>query len=232
MINICAYIYMPKKKVTKKVKVVKRKKVGALPRLPTGFNRDIPLGGSGGSANLLANIASLRAPPPAMPIQTPDQFNIMREQARQAKVIDLVEEEQKAVRRFINKDGTPDMRYARNREAPMMPTVDALPINQAVMKQEETVSQMPTFAEPKFSPPNIRFTRKGVPDKRFKGSINEAASFTPPVIGTGPLYEGGGPIQQQGLSLTTVGKLRGAPPDARTSIVGLMGIGSEDVFLG
>jgi len=48
----------------------------------TGMNRDIPLGGAGGSPNLLANLLASRQAQPAQPaqiIQTPDQFNIQQD---------------------------------------------------------------------------------------------------------------------------------------------------------
>ena len=206
----------PKEKKAKKPrkKRVPRKKtitqIAELPRLPTGANRDIPLGGAGGSSNLLAALAA-RPPPPATPIQTPDQFQIMREQSRQAKVIDLVEEEQRAVRRQLNKDGTPDMRYLRNRVPPAMPVGDMpMPI------KEEPLDEMPAFTEPTMLSGNIRLTKKGTPDRRFRqggtgmmmGSMN-----APPVIGTGATYAGGAPVAQQGLMMGMDGRLSGAVYD-------------------
>jgi len=48
----------------------------------TGMNRDIPLGGGGGSPNLIASLARQAptpAPASAQVIQTPDQFNIQQD---------------------------------------------------------------------------------------------------------------------------------------------------------
>lgn len=48
----------------------------------TGMNRDIPLGGGGGSPNLIASLARQAptpAPATAQVIQTPDQFNIQQD---------------------------------------------------------------------------------------------------------------------------------------------------------
>jgi len=220
---------MPPKKSKGKNKVVRRKKVTMatpLPRMPTGYNRDIPMGGPGSSSNLLANIASMRPPPPAMPIQTPDQFTILREQQRVARVIDLVEEEQKAVRRALNKDGTPDMRYGANRNVPSMPLYEA-PLGQNI--KQEPMSQVPEAAfESAAMSANIRMTKKGVADKRYKSQIQPPGFTAPPVVGTGPLFPDGAPQMQQGLSMALVGKLNGAPPDPSTSLVGLEPIGDAD----
>lgn len=225
---------MPPKVKKGKKKVVRRKKVTMappppppLPRLPTGYNRDIPMGGAGGSSNLLANIASMRPPPPATPIQTPDQFSIMREQARQARVIDLVQEEQDSVKRYLNKDGTPDMRLKVNREGSIMPTAPAPTIREVPIKQEP-MNQMPSFLDqaPPYST-NIRLTKLGVPDKR-QTAFRSPPATAPPVLG-GAEFEGGAPMFQQGLNLTPAGKIRGMPPDASTSLVGLDPIGDSDV---
>lgn len=220
---------MPPKKSKGKKKVVRRKKVTMatpLPRMPTGYNRDIPMGGAGGSSNLLANIASMRQPPPAMPIQTPDQFTILREQARVARVIDLVEEEQKAVRRALNKDGTPDMRYGVNRNVPSMP-MEQMPLGSNI--KQEPMSEAPAaFAEAATIPGNLRMTKKGVPDRRYKSQIQAPIFTSAPVTGTGTLFPGGAPQYEQGLSMAPVGKLNGAPPDPSTSLVGLEPIGDAD----
>lgn len=227
---------MPPKVKKGKKKVVRRKKVTMappppppLPRLPTGYNRDIPMGGAGGSSNLLANIASMRPPPPATPIQTPDQFSIMREQARQARVIDLVQEEQESVKRYLNKDGTPDMRLKVNREGSIMPTEPAMSIRgrsttpAPAIKTEQVVS----FAE--LNPEtNLKKATKGRKKKILVEEDMEPPPTAPPVLG-GAEFEGGAPMFQQGLNLMPSGKLRGMPPDASTSLVGLDPIGEADV---
>ena len=51
-----------------------------LPVFKTGMNRDIPMGGGGGSQNLLANLlASRQSQPSAQVIQTPDQFKLAQD---------------------------------------------------------------------------------------------------------------------------------------------------------
>ena len=53
-----------------------------IPVFKTGMNRDIPMGGAGGSQNLIANLlASRQAQPPASAqvIQTPDQFKLAQD---------------------------------------------------------------------------------------------------------------------------------------------------------
>ena len=82
----------------KKKKKPRPRRLGSKPFVPvfkTGMNRDIPLGGAGGSQNLIANLlASRQAQPSAQVIQTPDQFklaqdirDIKTEQAAQAEDI-------------------------------------------------------------------------------------------------------------------------------------------------
>jgi hypothetical protein len=91
----------------KKKKKPRPRRLGSKPFVPvfkTGMNRDIPLGGAGGSQNLIANLlASRQAQPSAQVIQTPDQFklaqdirDIKTEQAAQA------EEQQAEKRRNAN----------------------------------------------------------------------------------------------------------------------------------
>lgn len=215
----------PRKKRVPRKRTIAR--IAELPRLATGANRDIPLGGAGGSSNLLAALAA-RPPPPATPIQTPDQFQIMREQSRQAKVIDLVEEEQRAVRRQLNKDGTPDMRYLQNRIPPAMPVGDM----EMPRVKEEPLDEMPAFTEPTMLSGNIRLTKKGTPDRRFRqggtgmtmGDMN-----APPVIGTGATYAGGAPVVQQGLRMGMDGRLSGVAFD---NLELENSIGDQTVFMG
>lgn len=72
-----------KGKATGKAQVVKIIVQAAAPKsapFKTGMNRDIPMGGAGGSPNLLANLlASRQQQPAAQPIQTPDQFNLAQD---------------------------------------------------------------------------------------------------------------------------------------------------------
>ena len=82
----------------KKKRKPRPRRLGSRPFQPvykTGMNRDIPLGGAGGSQNLIANLlASRQAQPSAQVIQTPDQFKLAQdikiikaEQAAQAEDI-------------------------------------------------------------------------------------------------------------------------------------------------
>ena len=82
----------------KKKKKPRPRRLGSKPFVPvfkTGMNRDIPMGGAGGSQNLIANLlASRQAQPSAQVIQTPDQFKLAQdikdikvEQAAQAEDI-------------------------------------------------------------------------------------------------------------------------------------------------
>jgi hypothetical protein len=86
-----------KKKGAKKRKAPRKmpKKMIA-PVYGTGMNRDIPMGGAGGSQNLMANLLASRPAvlPPQPAIQTPDQFKISEnlkgireEQQRVAEVV-------------------------------------------------------------------------------------------------------------------------------------------------
>jgi len=67
----------------KKKKRPRPRRLGTRPFVPvfkTGMNRDIPLGGAGGSQNLIANLlASRQAQPSAQVIQTPDQFKLAQD---------------------------------------------------------------------------------------------------------------------------------------------------------
>ena len=69
----------------KKKKKPRPRRLGSRPIVPvfkTGMNRDIPMGGAGGSQNLIANLlASRQAQPPASAqvIQTPDQFKLAQD---------------------------------------------------------------------------------------------------------------------------------------------------------
>jgi hypothetical protein len=152
----------------------------------------------------------------------------MREQSRQAKVIDLVEEEQRAVRRALNKDGTPDMRYLANRVPPAMPVGDV-----PMMMKEEPLEEMPAFTEPPMLSANIRLTKKGTPDRRFRqgGSamMMMGQATAPPVIGIGATYAGGAPARQQGLRMGMDGRLSGAVFDSQ---VLPDAAGDQTVFLG
>jgi predicted component of type VI protein secretion system len=81
----------------KKKKKPRPRRLGTRPFVPvfkTGMNRDIPMGGAGGSQNLLANLqASRQAQPSAQVIQTPDQFKLAQDiKAIRTEQADIAEE--------------------------------------------------------------------------------------------------------------------------------------------
>lgn len=228
----------PKEKKTKKPKkTVPRKRrtkrqtitqIQEMPRIPTGMNRDIPMGGAGGSSNLLAALAS-RPPPPAMPIQTPDQFQILREQSRQAKVIDLVVEEQEANRRGRPTDailaqrlGTTVEQIRADRLLRRAAGFSTMPLEQTRLSDiagtvSEPMSQsMPeqSFDEVPTPSPNIKKAGKGKKKTVIQGETMFVPPDTaPPNIGAGATLPGGAPARQQGLNMAPVGRLRGGVYD-------------------
>ena len=213
---------MPPKKDKKKGKrrPQRRMMISPLPRIPTGFNRDIPPmgGGSGGFNNLLANLARQ---PPSQPIQTPDQFNIIQQQRKQAEIIAEVVEEQKVARKERSDKGVKRGSYLSR-----MPVGIQVPINKAsTIKQESvTPSQVEQAMSPIVETPHSNIRRVGRP----KGSKNQMKSpsipppsfGSPPIIGLGMEFEGGAPVRQQGLFLGTESQLISAPPDFSSSLVG------------
>ena len=212
---------VPKKRRTKKPTITQ---IQELPRLPTGFNRDIPLGGAGGSSNLLAALAS-RPPPPATPIQTPDQFQILREQSRQAKVIDLVVEEQEANRRGRPTDvvlaqrlGTTVEQLRADRLLRRAAGFSTMPLEQTRLSDmagsiTEPLSQpMPQESYDPLTPsPNVKKASRGRKAViRGETIVLPAPDTAPPNIGTGATLAGGAPARQQGLNMNPDGRLRGA----------------------
>jgi len=214
---------VPKKRRTKKPTITQ---IQELPRLPTGFNRDIPMGGAGGSSNLLAALAS-RPPPPATPIQTPDQFQILREQSRQAKVIDLVIEEQEASRRGRPTDavlaqrlGTTVEQLRADRLLRRAAGFSTMPLEQTRLSDmagsiTEPLSQpMPQESYDPLTPsPNIKKASRGRKAKITGDLLLVPPDTAPPNIGTGATFAGGAPVRQQGLDMTPDGRLRGAVYD-------------------
>lgn len=67
-----------------------------VPVFKTGMNRDIPMGGGGGSQNLISNLLASRptaAQAPAQVIQTPDQFKLAQDiKAIRSEQADIAEE--------------------------------------------------------------------------------------------------------------------------------------------
>jgi len=247
----------PKKDKKKKPKAKKQKKVRLMveepsPRFATGYSRPIPGGiiGTGGGGGMppasfaMGGYAS-RQPPPATPLQTPDQFQIQRQLASQGQAIENIVEEQKAVRRgrprdeeIAQKEGI-TIDDVRNRRAQLrMPTempMTSTPLKQQMQTPSQSVSMGEVSAvlgddEMMITPSNIKSPTKG---KKVKGStsIMSAPGTAPPEI-AGALFPGGGAVRQQGLYMAPPGRLSSSAPDASQSLVGLEGIGDSDVFYG
>lgn len=247
---------MPPKKDKKKTKAKKPKKIRLSvqepsPRFATGFNRAIPGGIIGNKPGdytpasfALGGYAS-RQPPPATPIQTPDQFAIQRSLASQAQAIESIVEEQKAVKRGRRPDkekadelGVSVEEYRAMRASERMPT--EMPLTETSLKDQfakvKTEVSMPDIrdlTEGDLETPhsNIRLTKKGTPDKRYKaGVIMSPPTSAPPEIG-GALFPGGIPAKQQGLKMSPPARIRTPAPDASTSLVGLEGVGDNEVVV-
>ena len=89
-----------------------------VPVFKTGMNRDIPMGGGGGSQNLIANLlASRQSQPSAQVIQTPDQFKLQQDiKAIRTEQADIAEEVaiQKKERQERSDKGTTGIRKVYN----------------------------------------------------------------------------------------------------------------------
>lgn len=249
---------MPPKIMLKKgkKKVIRRKKVGmgmvmpqpSLPKLPTGYNRDIPpLGGMGGSQNLLAALYS-RPPPtqaPSMPIQTPDQFQIQRQLAETASVIQDVQAEQKEAKRrgrptdemIAETLGLTPAQVKAQRAANKTPTQPTTKVPLTTKVGDETIplASIVNKMETDALSSNIRKMKKqatlGSPfiqDDNF--TLSRVAS-APPVIGTGDEFPGGAPMRQQGLNMAPAGKIRSAAASGAKSLVGITPIGDNEVLV-
>ncbi len=254
---------MPPKKDKKKTKAKKAKKMRLSvmepsPRFATGFNRVIPGGviGTGGAGGYVPSSFSVggyasRVPPPASPIQSPDQFAIQRNLASQAQAIESIVEEQKAVRRGRRPDkekademGVSVDDYRAMRASERMPS--EMPVKDTPLKvqfamqspgvsmaeaQAISIASLRDSASPS---PNIRLTKAGKPykvDVRRAGSMMTPPPFPPPpVIGTGELFPGGASERQQGLAMGVPGRLRTPDPDASKSLVGLDEIGEAGLI--
>lgn len=234
-----------KKKPKAKPKAKPRKKVirmvppppqQALPRLPTGFNRDLPFGaGGGGSGNLISAIAS-RPQPPSQPLQTPDQFNAIREAQKVTEVVQAIAEEQKKVRKERSDKGM-------KRGASQMPT--GVPTSMKDMASGQALNaefeayQSPapsgTMYMAEMPAPSGMITSVG---KRGPGRPRKVVETMPPstpppnyrgdsLLETVPLTQGGAK-PQQGLFMGTEGKLLSAPADFSHSLLGALPIGASE----
>jgi hypothetical protein len=252
---------MPPKKDKKKMKLKQSKPMKKKMRLSvqeplaqfaTGFNRPIPggligTGGAGGTAPAsfaLGGYAS-RQPPPATPIQTPDQFQIQRQIASQAQAIESIVEEQKAVRRgrrpdsdIAEAEGITIEEVRARRAQQRMPTqmpMESTPMKQQMASPQPSVTMAEAMAvaggDMKEPPKSIGKVRKMVMKINKSAGVAPPEATAPPVIGTGATFPGGGAVREQGLNMATPGRLRGLPPDASQSLVGIQGIGESDVFM-
>lgn len=222
-----------KKPKTKKPAAPRRRRkrtitqITQLPRLPTGLNRDIPMGGSGGSSNLLASIAANRPyMPPATPIQTPDAFRVAQEQTRQAQVLEKVVEEQAIQKRGRRTDaeiaeqlGVSIEEYKadramRTRKSPATPLVQ-MPLSQMAGAETEPLEESTSQESFQSPPASIKKAARGKkkPVLGYEESVSPEPT-APPVIGMGATYAGGGPVRQQGLNISAAGRLKGSPPQA------------------
>ena len=239
---------MPPKKDKKKTKAKKAKKMRLSvmepsPRFATGFNRVIPGGiigkGDGGgyvpASFALGGYAS-RQPPASTPIVGGDQIQLQRNLTTQAIGIESIIQEQKAIRKERSDKG----KKRGPQPGPEQPTQEATPMNIKLEEPSQSVSMADALQAvmgggASESPnTNIRLTKKGTPDKRYKvgaGVIMTPPSYAPPVIGTGEHFQGGGPERQQGLVMGVPGRMRTPAPDASKSLVGLDGIGEEGLVI-
>ena len=89
-----------------------------VPAFKTGMNRDIPMGGAGGSQNLIANLlASRQAQPSAQVIQTPDQFKLAQD-IRDIKAEQVgIAEEAAIIKKARSDKGTTGIRKEYNTAA-------------------------------------------------------------------------------------------------------------------
>lgn len=230
------YIMPPKEKKTKKPKKPvttkrrKRRTITQITQLPqfTGANRDIPMGGSGGSSNLLASIAANRPPslPPMMPIQTPDAFKVAQEQARQAQVLEQVVIEQEIKKQKKRTDaeiaehlGISVEQYKADRRNRKIAQATAVVQSSLLQKAGTITEPLPEqkITEHEVATPSSS-VKKAARGQKAKQPVDEEISILPeptvaPVIGLGNTYPGGAPVKQQGLNMAASGRLKGSIPD-------------------
>jgi hypothetical protein len=241
---------MPPKK-DKKKKVSRKKVRMAMPdpaRFATGYNRQIPGGviGTGGGGGFVAPSYSVggyasRMPPPATPIQTPDQFSIIQQQAKQSKAIEDIVEEQAQARRGRKTDaekaealGQTVEELRAQRKAKRVP---ATPLGTMTMTEQVKMPTAPMDMLPPQTPPpamadsNIR--KAGRKKKQEVAGDTPASSFASPSVISSPEYPGGQNMNQQGMFMGTSAKLKGSPPDISTDLDGTLdAINEPAVFLG
>jgi hypothetical protein len=224
----------PKKDKKTKAKKAKKMRLSIMepsPKFATGFNRLIPggvIGTSGGGGYVPASFAvggyASRPAPASTPLVAGDQIQLQRNLTNQAIGIESIIQEQKALRKERSDKG----KKRGPQPGPEQPTQPQTPMNVKLEEPSQSVSMADALeammgggASDAVST-NIRLTKKGTPDKRYKMTPPSGA---PPVIGTGEQFEGGDPERQQGLAFSVPGRLRTPAPDASQSLVGLDGIG-------
>ena len=242
---------MPPKK-DKKKKVSRKKVRMAMPdpaRFATGFNRQIPGGiiGTGGGGGLVpASYAvggyASRMPPPATPIQTPDQFSIIQQQRQTAELIADVEQEQKEQKKRGRKTDEEIARLTgstveeikaerKSKKVPATPLVAITMTEQMKMPTTPMDMAPPETPPPAMADSNIRKAGKKKAGE-VAGDIPASSFGSPSVIGSAE-YPGGQNMFQQGMFMGTPAKLKGSAPDPSTSLDGVVDpINEPAVFLG
>ena len=233
---------MPPKKDKKKIKAKKAKKMRLSvmepsPKFATGFNRMIPGGviGTGGGGGYVPSSFSVggyasRQPPPATPIQTPDQFAIQRSLQATAEGVQNIIVEQTEVRKRKERS---DKGMKREKSIPPDMPIQQTPMKVKFEMESPSVSMADadalTGGGASESPAsNIRLTKKGTPDKRYRaGVIMFPPSSAPPIVKV-ESFPGGAPERQQGLSMSVPGRIRGQQFSSGT-IALETGIGDADV---
>jgi hypothetical protein len=231
----------PKKDKKDKKKKASRKKM-RMPMQPpmfaTGFNRPIPGGvfapGGGGGSNIPASFIAAgyasRQPPPATPIQTPDQFNIIQQQREQAILTAEVKEELKKARKERSDKGVP----RGPRQPPPETPLGSMTMSEQVQEQTIPMLSSPSVDVPETPESNI--TRVKNPKvKRLKDVMIQPAmsSFASPAVISSIDFPGGAPINQQGMFMGTPAKLKGSPYDPTSDLDGVPDpISEAAVFLG
>jgi hypothetical protein len=243
----------PKKKDKKKERKPRKKKViklmtqPSLPKLPTGFNRDLPFGaGGGGSGNLISAIASR---PPTQPFQTPDQLGVIQDTRKAADLLKEVVIEQARVRKERSDKGI--KRGPRGTKVVIgqqvakggggkMPT-EPPPALAAVAAGGATVSQPPV--EETVQPEVSASIRKVGRPKKSQSQQTQEYIMTPPptpppnylgddsMLRPRPTTEGGA-APQQGIYMGNGFKLTSrSGADFSHSLVGASPIGDYDGFV-
>jgi hypothetical protein len=241
---------MPPKK-DKKKKVSRKKIRMAMPdpaRFATGYNRQIPGGliGTGGGGGFVPPSYSVggytsRMPPPATPIQTPDQFSIIQQQAKQSKAIEDIVEEQAQARRGRKTDAAKaealgqtveELRAERRAKRVPSTPLGTMTMTEQMKIPTTSMTMLPpdTSPPPAMADPNIRKASRKKKDE-VAGVMTQSSFASPSVIGS-PEYPGGQNMFQQGMFMGTPSKLKGSPPDPSTAIGGLDPIGEADVYMG